>query len=208
MHPKIDTPEYWSERYNSNTYNWDLRKETQVFVALREKNLLDKPTSSNPLKVVIPGCGFGYDAIGFAKAGYDVTAVDFAPEALDVLASNALNEGVEVSLLCRDIFDLGKLYPQEFDIAVEYTCYCAINPTRRDEYVSMLASITKRGGVLAGLFFPFENTPHISPPFSVQLDEITSRFEQAEFSLIHNEEPSESHPARAGRERLLLFKRL
>lgn len=208
MQPLIDTPEYWSERYKNGTTNWDLRKETKVFVALRQKDYIPKPSESHPLNIVIPGCGFGYDAIGFAKAGYDVTAVDFVPEALNVLETNAKQEGVTVHLLKKDIFDLGELYPQSFDIALEYTCFCAINPARRKEYATMLSTIIRKGGLLVGLFFPFEDTPHITPPFSVRFDEITTMFEEVGFRLKHDEEPLESHPARAGRERLLLFERL
>ena len=36
-----------------------------------------------PGKLCIIGCGRGYDAIMFAQKGFDVTAIDFAPSAIN-----------------------------------------------------------------------------------------------------------------------------
>ena len=202
-----NSAEYWSKRYQSGDASWDLRGETAVFSALRASNPLFMPSPNESRTVLVPGCGYGHDAVGFARAGFDVTAVDFAIEALDQLRAIASNADVNVKILERDVFTLGWDLPQSFDIVLEYTCYCAIDPGRREEYVRMISTVTKPGGLVAGLFFPLDEVDRVGPPFTVYEHEVHQHFENADFIFISSDIPRESHPARAGRERLMIFRK-
>ena len=66
----------------------------------------------------------------------------------------AARDRVDVRYEQRDIFTLGVDHAHAFDGAWEYTCYCAIDPARRSEYVRLLASLVKPGGWLLACFFP------------------------------------------------------
>lgn len=203
----VSSPHYWSERYQRGDTPWDLGNPTPAFAALVERLDFPKPTAQYRPHVVIPGCGYGHDALLLAQRGYAVTAVDFAPEPLEVLKQNAHLLGIEVQTLCMDVFALPTHRPAAFDVVLEYTCYCAINPTRRQEYAHAVSALLKPNGIVAGLFFPLDEIERTQPPYSVRIDEIRTHFETAGLVLIANEVPLESHPARAGREQLLMFRK-
>lgn len=202
----VSSADYWSARYQKGDNPWDLGRETPVFAALRLQPDIPSPSDSYAPTVVIPGCGFGHDALAYAESGYEVTAVDFAPEPLEYLRSQARLLQVQLHTLERDIFNLPSERTAAYDLCLEYTCYCAIEPERRQEYVNVLAAIMKPQGIVAGLFFPMDEVERTAPPYTVYEQEIREQFEQAGFVLIRNEIPAESHPARAGRERLMLFR--
>lgn len=202
-----NSADYWSERYRSGDAPWDLREETAVFAALRTTNPLFMPRPDERRTLLVPGCGFGHDAISFAQAGYKVTAVDFAPEPLEQLRSASEHAGVALSILERDVFTLRWDLQDSFDVVLEYTCYCALDPSRRSEYVHMLGAVTKPGGLVAGLFFPLDDVQRSGPPYNVQESEVYHQFEEAGFICVSSDVPRESHPARAGRERLMIFRK-
>lgn len=202
-----NSADYWSERYRSGDAPWDLREETAVFAAMRQTHPLFMPRSEESRTLLVPGCGFGHDAIAFAKAGYHVTAVDFAPEPLENLRAAADHAGLRISMLERDVFTLGWDLGQSFDVVLEYTCYCALDPARRNEYVQMLGTVTRPGGLVAGLFFPLDDVERSGPPYTVHEADIYHQFEDAGFICVSSDIPRESHPARAGRERLMIFRK-
>ncbi len=203
----VNSPEYWSERYRRGDTPWDLGKPTPAFVALVERIDFPKPSANLRPHVLIPGCGYGHDALMLAQRGYAVTAVDFADEPLSYLQENARLLGVELTTLCCDVFTLPSRYSAAFDVVLEYTCYCAIDPSRRQEYAYTLSALTKPNGIVVGLFFPLDEAERLQPPFSVRVDDVRAEFENAGFVLITSEVPLESHPARAGREQLMIFRK-
>src|SRR4029450_7996132 len=68
--------DFWTSRYVAGKTPWDFGG---VPAAL--KSFLIR--SSAPGRVLIPGCGSGYEVQAFHEAGYDVTAIDFSPAAID-----------------------------------------------------------------------------------------------------------------------------
>src|SRR5919106_2159595 len=69
-------PDFWTIRYAAGKTPWDFGG---VPAAL--KSFLER--SSIPGTVLIPGCGSGYEIQAFDAAGYDVSAIDFSPAAVD-----------------------------------------------------------------------------------------------------------------------------
>src|SRR5207248_9143419 len=83
----------------------------------------------------------------------------------------ATREGVAATFDGRDVFTLGRELPNAFDGVWEYTCFCAIDPARRAEYVRSLAGTLRGGGWLLACFFPLRAlTPR--PPFVVSPAEV------------------------------------
>jgi hypothetical protein len=109
---------------------------------------------------------------------------------------------VEVAFEQRDIFSLGREYAHAFDGAWEYTCYCAIDPRRRDEYVRALATIVKPGGWLLACFFPLRGAP-AGPPFPVSQAEVKRRL-APHFRVERAFAPVRSARGRQGREWMVL----
>ena len=109
---------------------------------------------------------------------------------------------MDVTFEQRDIFGLAADYTHAFDGVWEYTCYCAIDPRRRDEYVRTLAQIIKPGGWLLACFFPLR-TATTGPPFPVARTEIVRRLRPA-FRIARAFTPTRSAPKRHGREWVVL----
>ncbi len=205
---EVNTAAYWSERYRRGETGWDLGAETPVFRALLAEGRFPMPPlyEGRQTRVLVPGCGYGHDVLLLARYGYEVIAVDFAPEPLHVLRERLQREGLSAELLCMDLFQLPEHVRTPVDVAVEYTCYCAIDPKRRLEYFAVMAQLIRPGGWLVGLFFPLSSEPPaVGPPFPVSREEVLQLAQQVGFHLVWSEVPVTSHPARLGREELMVF---
>ncbi len=203
---KVNLPGYWSERYQTGAAQWDLGTETAVFRACIERGILPvKPQEqASAPRLWLPGCGYGHDAILFAQAGYAVTAMDFAPEPLAYLKDMAWHKHCPIDIAHLDIFDVLPQYAGTFDIVVEYTCFCAIDPARRGEYADILSQTLKHGGCVVALLFPTDSTVP-APPYPVDIDATIELFAQYDLFCSYREIPTESHPKRLGREELVIF---
>jgi Thiopurine S-methyltransferase (TPMT) len=67
-------PEFWDERYAGQRMPWDFGGVPSV--------LRDCLSREKPGKVLIPGCGTGYEVRAFARSSWQVDAVDFSLEAI------------------------------------------------------------------------------------------------------------------------------
>ena len=195
-----DNAQFWEEIYLADDTGWDLNGPTPIFEHIAE--------SLEPRRLCIIGCGRGYDAVMFAKKGFDVTAVDFAPSAIRALKELAKQEMVDVNVVQRDIFLLVPEFQGFFNYVIEQTCFCAIHPSRRKEYESLVKAILKPGGKLIGLWFPLDKQlDEGGPPYGTTIDEVKSVFnigwkvEKEGFQDL-------STDPRKGREKLIIFKRL
>jgi len=194
------TAEFWEKSYRNGDMGWDLGKPTPIF-----DNWIQFQTDS--LSICILGAGNGWDAINFAKKGHNVTAVDFAKSAIDNMHASAQDNGVQIKLIHSNIFNLSKLFNHTFDIVLEYTCFCAINPARRMDYVRMTNQILKPDGKLVALLFPIDKDINDDgPPFVVDLDSTISLFSKY-FIVDTKEIPSLSIEQRNGREVFVIFKK-
>jgi SAM-dependent methyltransferase len=185
---EVSTAEYWKERYRSGETGWDLGGPCPVFV-----DLLGGPRAPPPGRVAFPGCGQGHDVRLFAERGYDAVGFDFALSSADPPIEQ------------MDVFDLGRRYPEAFHTIVEYTCYCAIDPERREEYAGVLWSALKPGGLLVALLFPVEHKPE-GPPFGIDEAEIEDVLAR-DLEILEVTTPESSVEARLGRERLVLARK-
>lgn len=208
LHTDITDPEYWSERYDTRQTGWDMGEETPVFRALRERQEIPfgPQRAGRNTRLWIPGCGYGHDALALAEAGYDVTAVDFSDRPLHILAERARHRSLRVKCVQADVCALPPSLDGTFDLALEYTCYCAILPERRTEYVQALARSLCPGGWLVALFFPTDGREG-GPPFAVDVSEAIALCTGAGLELRLQRIPAESHPARRNREVLMMFRK-
>ena len=188
------TPSSWNERYATGNTPWDLNSSTPELLHIQKKL---QPHSH----VLIPGAGRAHDAIALAKAGFSVTALDYAPLAIAALQAEAQGQGLNISSVVEDFF--AYMPNAAFDYIWEYTFYCAIDPSLRPAYRKKMFSLLKPGGVLFGLYFPLDGRSG-GPPFAVtreELEEFRDLF-QVEFQT-----PIASIKPRAGKEILAFFTR-
>lgn len=189
---------FWESCYQACRTPWDLGGPTPVFERLIREGTLPKG------RLLVPGAGRGYDAIAFARAGYQVTALDLSIQASNELRTAAEAAGTPLEVHVGDFFSLET--PGAYDLALEYTFYCAIDPSLRAAYRDQMARLIKPGGLLFGLFFPLRAPGPSGPPFQVSPDEIRGSFMEG-FELVHEEFPAESIKPRKGNELLMIWQR-
>lgn len=193
VEPDPGSAAFWQGLYDRGSDRWELGRPTPSLAAQLERRPLARGT------VAVPGCGRGHDARLLAREGYRVIGFDFVPAVLRVARELAAAEGVDVTFEDLDVFALARSHPRFFDGIWEYTCYCAIDPARRAEYVEILAAILKPGGWLLACFFPMGDKPG-GPPFGVSEAEVRRLLAGAGFELVEDYVPAVSPDGRQSRE--------
>lgn len=195
----VNHPSFWEENYRSGRTGWDLGMATPVFKRLAESGEFE------PGKMLVICAGKGHDARLFASLGFKVTAVDFAEEAVQEMMS--LNDPADsMEIIQADLFDLPAFMDEEFDYILEYTCFCAIDPQRRADYITSVAGLLRPGGVYIALAFPIGGQSG-GPPFVVTPDELIDPLVESGFELLTREVPQDSVQGREGIEELLILRK-
>lgn len=196
----VNKSDFWEELYRNNTVAWDLRTPTPAFI-----DLLNSEYFLNKKKMLVVGCGYGYDAIEAAKKGFNVTALDFSETAIEFAKTLAGKEKVSVNFLVEDFFNLNTSFLNSFEIIFDYVTYCAIDPTRRKEYADKISQLLKPEGLFAIILFPVENRVG-GPPFAVDVNEATNFFSE-KLELIISTDKINSIKPRKGRELLQIYRK-
>jgi len=196
---RVSTPDFWDDLYARGGDGWELGAPALPLVDFFATNRLDGT------RVAVPGCGRGHDARFLASLGYETVGLDFSPAALAAARALAAREGSSAQFEARDVFTLGRERPNAFDGVWEYTCFCAIDPVRRAEYVASLAGAVRPGGWLLACFFPLRGAP-AGPPFPVSMDEVRRVLRPA-FRIDRAFPPVRSVRGRQGREWMVLARR-
>ncbi len=151
--PKFDR-NFWNERYRSNETGWDLG---QVSPPL--KAYIDQLTDKN-LRILIPGCGNSYEAEYLLEKGFtNITIIDIAPELVKRLKSKFRSKK-NIKIILGDFF----IHRAEYDLILEQTFFCALDPKLRKNYAEAMKGLLVKGGKLAGVFFSKEFETQ-GPPF-------------------------------------------
>ncbi len=200
----MSAPGFWEQLYADGADGWELGGPAPPLLAWLETGARLAGIDGEPARVAVPGCGRGHDARLLARHGCRVWGFDFASVAM--AEARALSTGLDVTWAQRDVFDLGREYRHFFDAVWEYTCFCAIDPTRRAEYVQVLAEILRPGGTLLACFFPLREG-NGGPPFAVSATEI-ERVLAPSFAVMESGPPARSAAPRDGIELLVRARRL
>jgi hypothetical protein len=182
------TADYWNQRYQENNTPWDVGSITPPL-----RSFFDQYTHSQQ-KILIPGAGYAHEAIYLHHNGYsNVYVCDWAEAAITALQKRVPDFPTE-HLLVTDYFDIqGK-----FDIIIEQTFFCALEPELRSAYARKTANLLQNKGILAGLLFA-EPFPFDGPPFGGTPDEYRQLF-LPYFDLLEFSLTEKSISPRLGRE--------
>ena len=197
----VSTSAFWEKLYAAGQDGWELGEPAPALVQRLEAGLPLAPGT----RVAVPGAGRGHDARLLARRGYQVTGFDFAEAAVREARRLAEEEGVRVAFERRDVFSLAADYTEAFDAVWEYTCFCAIDPARRGEYVDVLHDVLRPGGLLFGCFYPLREGMD-GPPFPVSREGIEADL-APRFDLLESAPPAASPERRRGLEWLILARR-
>lgn len=183
---------FWNHKYLSGETGWDIG---QVSTPIKE--YIDQLSDKN-LKILIPGGGNSYEAEYLFENGFNnVFVVDISSIPLKNLTERIPSFPKE-NLLHADFFEL----EDTFDLILEQTFFCALDPSLREAYTDKMHQLLKPGGKLVGLLF---NIPlnDDKPPFGGNKDEYENLFSE-KFKIEKMETAYNSIPPRTGNE--LFFK--
>ncbi|WGH77086.1 methyltransferase domain-containing protein [Tenacibaculum tangerinum] len=157
--------EFWNNKYLTNKTGWDLGA---ISNPLKEysNQLADKN-----LKILIPGGGNSYEAEYLWNKGFkDVFVVDIASAPLQRIQNRVPNFPKE-NLIHANFFEL----QGTFDLIIEQTFFCAIDPKLRQTYAQKAHQLLRDKGKLVGLLFDAVlNKDH--PPFGGSKEEYEKYF--------------------------------
>lgn len=116
-----------------------------------------------PGRAVVLGCGTGTNAIYLAKKGFDVTAVDIAPTALNLAEEKAKQANVTVRWQLADVLappvDL-----EPFDFIFDRGCYHGVRRGNAAGYVAAVKRLSRPGTQLLILAGNANEERHYGPP--------------------------------------------
>jgi SAM-dependent methyltransferase len=187
------SPVFWDERFEQDFTPWDLGGVPQALRAFVERN-------PAPRTVLIPGCGNGYELAYLADAGWDATAIDFSPAA--VQRARRLVGQWAARVVEADFFAWQPQQP--LALIYERAFLCALPPAMRPQVTARYAELLPPGGLLAGFFF-FGSAPK-GPPFGIARAELDSLL-TPHFELVEEGEVVDSLPVFAGQERWMVWQR-
>ena len=193
--PKEDAakPEFWEKRFRERFTPWDAGR---VPVAL-EQFLKAEPRDR---RVLIPGCGSGYEVRAFAEAGLETLAIDFAPAAVERAQRNLGPIAHLVRL--EDFFEFDIDRP--FDLLYERAFLCSLPRPLRPRYAQRVSQLLRPKGRLAGFFY-FDDGER-GPPFGLKVGELETLLGDL-FERIADAEVGDSIPIFDGKERWQIWSR-
>jgi len=170
------TPDFWQARFEADNVPWDRREASPQLLRWIDDGALC------PCRIVVPGCGSGHEVAALARAGFDVTAIDFAPAAVRRTQTRLDDAGLAAIVLEADVLSWSP--PSAFDAVYEQTCLCALYPDHWVAYARRLHDWLVPGGRLFALFMqavrPGAATGSIEgPPYHCDINAMRALFDHS-----------------------------
>lgn len=178
---------FWTNRYQTHETQWDIGYASPALMAYMEGKPLDA-------QILIPGAGNAYEAEALWKKGFkNITVLDISTIPLENLKKR-IPEFPDTQLQCVDFF----AFEGVFDVILEQTFFCALDPSLRFEYVKKMAELLAPTGELAGLLFDAPMNAD-KPPFGGSKVEYVELF-ATHLRVLEMETSPLSIAPRAGKE--------
>ena len=190
------TSTYWEERYQKGEDKWNVGE-----ISTPIKEYIDQITDKK-IKILIPGAGNGYEFEYLIKNGFKNSfVVDYATTPLENIKKRIPNLN-KSQVINSDFFEL----EGQYDLIIEQTFFCALNPELREDYVRKMKSILNPKGKIAGLLFEFPLTSE-GPPFGGSKEEYNTLF-QKDFNIVTMEMSYNSITPRKNKELFVIFEKI
>ncbi|RXK61446.1 methyltransferase domain-containing protein [Lacibacter luteus] len=163
MSSTILNADYWSNRYQQKDTGWDIGYGSTPLVEYL-RTITDKQPA-----ILIPGCGNAYEAEWLLQNGFtNVTVLDISPVLTAALQEKFKDKPVQI--ITADFFE----HKGRYDLILEQTFFCALDPALRNNYVRQMQELLKPGGKLVGVLF--NRMFDAGPPFGGSKEEYEERF--------------------------------
>ena len=186
---------FWSSKYQEGQTGWDMGEVSPPIQAYIEQ------LSNKQLSILIPGAGNAYEAAFLFEQGFqDVTVLDLAKEPLDNFKKR-VPDFPDSNLIQDDFFK----HKGQYDLIIEQTFFCALDPSLRVDYIDKMKALLKPKGKLVGLLFDFRLSDE-GPPFGGDADAYSLAF-QKRFNLKTLAPCYNSIKPRDGKELFIIFEK-
>ncbi len=185
------TRNFWDLRFAEGNTPWDRgAANPQLGIWLLVGAL-------KPCRILVPGCGSGYEVAVLAQQGFDVTALDYSPEAIARTRKRLNDENLKATVLEADALAWQPEKP--FDAIYEQTCLCALYPDQWRDYADRLHQWLVPGGRLFALFVQFMRPGAAEgaiegPPYHCDINAMRALFPEPRWSWPKPPYPRTTHP--------------
>jgi SAM-dependent methyltransferase len=185
--------DYWDNRWKELQTQWDIGFAAPALMDYMQQ------ISNKDLSILIPGCGNAYEAEALAALGFtNITLIDISEKLVKSLQEKYKNNA-SIKVVLGDYFE----HETQYDIILEQTFFCAINPALRQQYANHTAKLLNKNGILTGVLFNRE-FEQAGPPFGGSVEEYKTYFGTL-FDIIKMEPCYNSIAPRAGSEVFIKF---
>ena len=146
--------------------------------AVQFNALLDREQQGSPPygRALDIGCGTGDHALNLARRGWDVTAVDFVPRALDTARAKTAEAGVYVQYVKADVTDMAEEVGGDFALLLDVGCFHGLKAQQRPAYVQQIQTVSRPGTTLLMLAFQPGRRPPVPLPRGASRQELEQTF--------------------------------
>ncbi|KAL6606178.1 hypothetical protein ACP70R_041831 [Stipagrostis hirtigluma subsp. patula] len=152
----------WEKSWEYGVTPWDLGKPTPIIEHLVRSGTLPKG------RVLVPGCGMGYDVVALASPERFVVGLDIS----DLAVEKAKQD------------DFFKWTPSEkFDLIFDYTFFCALDPSLRLAWAETVSRLLKPDGELITLIYLISDQEG-GPPYNNSVADYQKVLEPLGFKAV------------------------
>ena len=153
------TPEStdWDALYRQSTPPWETGRPAAELLRVVDQRVL------RPMRTLELGCGTGADAVFLAKRGFEVTAVDFSPTAIERARTRAEQSGAVLRIVLDDVFAFTE-HCGPIDLVYDAGFYHYVRRTELARFLDLLWRLTRPGSLYFALAGSADETAEGGPP--------------------------------------------
>lgn len=155
----------WDLTYREGTPPWETGRPARELVRLVEEGMI------RPVPMLEIGCGSGADAVFLASRGFDVTAVDSSPTAIERARTRSQRDGVPIRFVLDDVFAFAQSAEESYEFVYEAGFYHFMRLVDLQRYLDLLWRVTRPGTLFLTLAGNADEEVEGGPP-RVSEDEI------------------------------------
>jgi SAM-dependent methyltransferase len=185
--------DFWQRRFEQRQTPWDRAAPGPQIAAW----IVDGTLRAG-LRIAVPGCGSGHDVLALARAGCDVTAIDYADAAMALTQQRLAAHGAHAHLVQADVLTWQP--PSPLDAVYEQTCWCALHPDHWAAYTAQLHAWLRPGGALLLMAMQCRRDSASEgridgPPYHMDINAVRALLPAAQWAWPAPPYPAVPHPA-------------
>ncbi len=133
----------WFKRWK---YEWRYLFDQPVWdTGISPPELREYLSTHSPGRALDLGCGTGTNVVTLAKAGWQVSGVDFSRRAIGLARRKLKQHGLEAELWVESVTQLRPIKPS-FDLILDIGCFHQLENKEREKYSRHIRRLLKPGG--------------------------------------------------------------